>query len=313
MRRRYLPLYAALALFAAAIAYSPERYVPACFEGIALWAKCVLPALFPFMVIAMIFIKTGAAQTCARPFKRACNFLGLPPASAAIFVMSVFSGYPAGSRILCEYCERGEISREDAQKLAPVCSTSGPMFLIGSVGQNMLGSKWQGFVMLAAHILCVAAVGLALCLHRRGGSAAPAAPMKRESGNILYDAFYSAVISVVVAGGFICFFYTLAKAAGDYNILYPLERLFSFAFGEDAHALCYGFIEATGGCAALAASAGTFKIPLIGFLITFGGLSIIMQQLCYLVKCGVKPLKFIAAKGAQGALCFALLIPLIAA
>ena len=35
-----------------------------------MWAECVLPSLFPFMVITLIFIKTGIAEKAALPLKR---------------------------------------------------------------------------------------------------------------------------------------------------------------------------------------------------------------------------------------------------
>ena len=312
MKIKYVPLYAALIAFATILAYSPERYVPACFEGMALWAKCVAPALFPFMVITMLLIKTGGAKLAARPFERAGKFLGLPPAAAVIFVMSAVSGYPAGSRIVCEYCERGEISPDDARRLAPLCSTSGPLFIIGSVGQNMFGNKAYGAAALAAHLVSITAVGLAICLIKKKDAQKTCAKrLTTGDGNILYDVFYSAVISVLVAGGFICFFYTLSRAAHDFNVLLPLEWILTPLFDKNAANFCYGLIEATGGCAGLAAEGGVLALPLAGFLITFGGASILAQQLCYLTKCGVKPTKFILAKCAQGALCFVLLLPLV--
>lgn len=312
---RYVPLYAALTALAAALICAPERYVPACFEGIALWAKCVVPALFPFMVITLIIVKTGGANAAARPLKGVCDFFGLPPDGAVIFIMSAFSGYPAGSRIVYEYCESGCIDGGDAKKLAPLCSTSGPLFLIGSVGQNMLKDKAAGAAIYAAHIISVLTIGLIICFAgRKKKNYAPQAALPQTAGsNILYDAFYSAVISVLVAGGFICFFYTLSCAARDAGILYMLEAPLSLIFGGEADAFCYGLIEATGGCARLAAGGGKFTLPLAGFLITFGGFSIIAQQLCYLLKCGVRPLSFMGIKAAQATLCFILLLPSIAA
>ena len=311
---KYLPLYVALAALAAALIAWPERYVQTCFEGIALWAKCVAPALFPFMIIALLLIKTGGTAAAARPLRRVCRALNLPAAGAVIFVISIFSGYPAGSRVVYEYCDRGMITKNDANKLAPLCSTSGPLFLIGSVGQNMLENKAHGAMLMTVHIASVLTVGLILCLfeRRKDSFRVPTALPTRSEENILYDTFYSAVTSVLVAGGFICFFYTVARIAGDMNILYIFQAALTPVFGEDARAACYGLIEATGGCAQLAAGGGKYVLPLMGFLITFGGFSIIAQQLCYLLKCGVRPLKFIAVKAVQGALCFALLLPFAA-
>ena len=79
--------------------------------------------------------------------------------------------------------------------------------------------------------------------------------------------------------------------------------------GGAAAGVCRGLIEATGGCARVIECGGRLALPITGFLITFGGLSIILQQLCYLTKCGVKPLAFIAAKALQGGVCFLLLLP----
>ncbi|MGN0814393.1 MAG: hypothetical protein ACI4MH_04085 [Candidatus Coproplasma sp.] len=309
MKAKITLLSAALIFFAAAFIAKPERYVPVCFEGIALWAECVLPSLFPFMVITLILVKTGFAQSASRPFAKAAGAFRLPPVAASVFLMSVCSGYPAGSRIVCEYFEGGELNAGDAKKLAALCSTSGPLFIIGSVGYKMFADKRTGLLIYAAHILSVAVVGAAYCLLCKRDDS-PRGKLKRADGNILYDSFYSAVISVIVAGGFICFFYTLSAVIQDIRLLYPLGLVLKFLFGENtATAVCTGLCEATGGCAALAACNSPFSVPLAGFLITFGGISIIFQQLCYLTRCGVKSSAFISVKLLQGLLCFLLLLP----
>lgn len=295
-----------LLFFAGVIIIFPERYLPLCLEGIALWAECVVPSLFPFMAITMLLIKSGAAARAAKPLSPLCKRVRLPDISAVILLMSVCSGYPAGSRIVCEFYENGQIGNQ-AKKLSLFCSTSGPLFIVASVGFKMFGDKTLGMALLAAHLVSVFSVALVYSLTARD------VPVRAKLNNVktenlLYDSFYSAVIACLVAGGFICFFYTFAGAAEDFNLLFPLKAAFSALFGEKAaSALCYGLIEATGGCAKLAASASPAAVPLCGFLITFGGLSIFLQQLCYLIKCGVKPTFFISFKFLQGLVCFALL------
>ena len=61
----------------------------------------------------------------------------------------------------------------------------------------------------------------------------------------------------------------------------------------------YGLIEATRGCAALAA-ADAAGLPFAAFAITFGGASILAQQLAFLRPVGVRAGRFIAVKAAQG-------------
>lgn len=308
MKRKiyYILLAAALVFFSAALIIYPERYVNCCFQGIAMWAECVLPSLFPFMVITLIFVKTGIAEKASLPLKRATNALKFPSATSTLFILSILSGYPAGSRVVKEYCDGGIISKSDCPKTAYLCSTSGPLFIIGSVGFKMFGDKLAGVKILIAHIFAVTLVSVIISLFSKKGTKTS---LKRTPSqeNILYECFYGGVIAVCVAGGFIAFFFTAATFAADFSLLYPLERFLNlFIDGQTSKAVTLGLIEATTGCKALAGS--SLKIPLAGFLITFGGLSILLQQLCYLVKAGVKPLKFISVKFIQGILCFLVLL-----
>lgn len=297
-----------LIFFAAAIIARPERYVNCCFQGFAMWAECVLPALFPFMCITLIFVKTGIAEKAALPLKRVTGKLKLPPAAAACFILSVFSGYPAGSRVVNEFYSSGAFDEKDSGKIAYLCSTSGPLFIIGSVGYKMFRSPLTGLKILIAHVFSVVVISLIIALiSKKSTNKTVSRPHKR--GNVLYDAFYGAVIAVTVAGGFIAFFYVVANFCADFRLFYPLEKFFNlFLDGQTSSALCLGLVEATTGCRALAEVGGKLQTAFAGFLITFGGLSIILQQLSYLLSAGVKPLKFVGVKFLQGVACFLILL-----
>ena len=298
----------ALLFIAWAVIIYPERYITTCLQGFLLWAECVLPSLFPFMVICAILIKTGMAEKAALPLKKVTGIFGLPPAAAVCFIMSICSGYPAGSRSVLEFYERGAVSEKDAKKLAYLCSTSGPLFIIGSVGVKMFSNKGAGWKILLAHALAVIIIALVISLFSKRG-ARQELSRAMPNGNILYAAFYGAVVSVLMAGGFIAFFCVVGQIAIDFYLLYPLEKCIAlFCDGTTASAVCRGLIEATAGCRALAATDGRFTLPFAGFLITFGGISILMQQLSYLLKAKVSAFKFISVKLLQGLLCFGLLL-----
>lgn len=293
---------------AGAIIIYPERYISCCFQGFAMWAECVLPSLFPFMVITIILIKTGIAEKAALPLKRITGIFGLPPAASVCFVMSICSGYPAGSKAVAEFYESGCLDQKDCRKLAALCSTSGPLFIIGSIGVKMLGDKSAGWKILLAHITSVLFIALIISVVSKRTLKANYVRAKTDE-NVLYNTFYGAIISVAVAGGFIAFFCVAAQVAEDFNLLLPLQKLLCLICDEaTASAVCRGLIEATSGCRALSATDAKLTLPFAGFLITFGGLSILLQQLCYLIKAKVKPLYFIAVKFAQGLLCFGILL-----
>ena len=268
-----------------------------------------MPSLFPFMIVTAILMKTGAAEAAAKPFARACGKLKLPSAALPLFLMSVCSGYPAGSRILSEYYAGGLISESDCKKLAPLCSTAGPLFITGTVGYKAFGGGTAGAKLMCACLISVISTSVIyslLCKSKPQGNKPLPRPANQK--DVLYDSFYGAVIAVCLAGGYIAFFFTLSRVLTDFALLYPIAFSLSPVLGENcANAFAGGLCEATGGCFALAGAGGFFALPLAGFLITFGGASIIAQQAGYLNKCNVKTGFFALFKLVQGALCFALL------
>ncbi|MCM1546212.1 MAG: hypothetical protein NC033_04160 [Clostridiales bacterium] len=300
---------AVLLFFGGVLIIFPDRYLSVCFDGLCLWAESVLPSLFPFMIITLLLIKLGAANVAAKPFGKVSQKLKLPNVGVPLFLMSAFSGYPAGSRILYEYCGQGLIDRSEAKKLAPLLSTCGPLFALGTVGERAFGGNGAGVKLLCACLISVVATSLLYCLFSgRKQPSPPLKTLKADGGDALYSSFYGGVTACLVAGGFICFFYTLSQVIADFNIFKPLALILSPLFGGDAaNGLCLGLCEATGGCFAVARAGGFFALPLAGFLLTFGGASILFQQLCYLTKCSVKPAFFIGFKFLQGVLSFALL------
>ena len=307
-RLKYVALCVCLLCFGTAIIIYPERYINCCFNGFVLWAECVLPSLFPFIVISLIFIKTGMADKASLPLKKVTHVLNLPQNAAVCFILSILSGYPAGSRMVAEFYDGGALTRDDCDKLAPLCSTSGPLFIIGSVGFKMFNDKVIGVKIFIAHALAVVIFSIIYCRFRKKS---PPVPQKKafNGGNLLYDTFYGAVVSVAVAGGFIAFFYVVAQFLQDFNILLPLESFFKLFLEEKAaKAVCIGLAEATTGCRFLAESATPLKGALAGFIITFGGISILLQQLSYLTKTGVSAFKFILFKFSQALLCFFIML-----
>lgn len=321
-------LSAAILLLLCLLLAAPTRYAEACMQGIALWAKAVLPSLFPFLILTGLLTRLGAAQKCADRLSPLTEKIGLPGCAAYCLLVSLLSGYPVGSRTVAALYRGGAVTREQAQRMSVLCSTSGPMFLVGSVGGAMFGSAAAGAALLAAHLLAVIGVYLAWYFVKgrkkrdtaakqasRPPSAQPAAgahiAAPADTDGILAASVQSGVLTVLCVGGFIALFFVLAQALADLHALAPLEFLFSIplaaADSEGAAAgLCAGLLEATQGCAAIAASGAPLALPLCAFLVTFGGGSILAQQLAFLSGAGVKAGTFIAVKAAQGLAAFLL-------
>lgn len=305
MKLKYLFATAVLVIFGAALVACPSKYILECYGGIAMWAESVVPSLFPFMIITSLLIATGFTEKISTPLSGICSKVKLPPSALPLFMMSCMSGYPAGSRCVAEYYKKGLIDSNDTKKLSVLCSTSGPLFIVGTVGVKAYGDSLKGYILLAVCLGTVAITSVIYCMVSPQRSTSRLLKPRESRSNLLADSFYGAVTAILLAGSFIVFFYTLSKVLADMHIFAPLEFILSPVFGQEcAGALCTGIVEATGGCFALADAGGFFALPLTGFLITFGGTSIVLQQMCFLEKCGVSYSFFIFFKLAQGVVCF---------
>ena len=295
----------------------PAQCAKACTEGILLWAGAVLPSLFPFLILSAVLVKTGAAQKISGGLAPLMRRAKLPAAASYCFVLSALSGYPVGSRLLAELCTRGTVDPASAPRMSVLCSTSGPMFLIGSVGAAMFKSAAAGAILLAAHLLGVLSVCLCFAPFLKRLPERKSRPCAQNEDNVLAESVQGAVLSVLCVGGYIAFFSVLAQALTAAGVFAALETAFAFVlapFGAESAAagLSQGLLEATRGCAAAAGQPNALSLPACAFLTTFGGACILAQQLGYLKNAGVKAPFFIAFKALQGLAAFLFCIALCA-
>lgn len=284
----------------------PGKYIKACQTGISLWAACVLPATFPFLFLTALITKLGYVNKISRFLSPATKkIFNLPGISGYVLLVSVISGYPVGAKIIADLKEGGAITSSEATKISAVASTSGPLFILGSVGTNMFSSVKTGAIILISHYLATILSGIIL-RGKKEQSAEKTFTPRADENEVLYSAMYNSVISVMCVGGFIAAFYTLSVMLEDMKILYPLSFIidnlpFSDGLGGG---ISKGLIEMTSGCKELAASGNFLAVPSCAFIITLGGMSIIFQQLAYLKKAGVKTGFFILSKLLQATLAF---------
>lgn len=305
-------LTATLLLFAFLFALFPERYVPVCLDGIRLWALNVLPAVFPFLFVVSLLQITGGAEKVSRallPVSRA--LFGTGGAGGFCFFMSILSGYPVGATLVAGFYKDGRLSDREAKILACACSTSGPLFIVGSVGAGMFSDKRTGFLILAAHLLAVLLSGVLLRLLscRRGKRQLRGVSVPHSSQALtLSDGIRNSAITAIGVGGCIAFFYVLAAMAYDFRLLLPLQRAISHipALAPYADGLSRGLIEMTGGCLSAASISSPLSAPCCAFLVTLGGASILFQQIACLRSANVRIPFFLAVKLFQSAVAFLL-------
>lgn len=141
-RTRFLIPAAALCL-SGLLLVNPAAAAAGFSQGVALCLRTLLPALFPFFVTCSLVI-----HTCGRK----SSFI------TALF-LSWLGGYAVCAGMVHDLSVRGQVSPRRAQLLLLLGCCSGPGFVIGSVGGQMLGSVRLGLLLyvaqLAANLVCV--------------------------------------------------------------------------------------------------------------------------------------------------------------
>lgn len=289
----------------------PARYAESVRTGISLWAINVLPATFPFLFLTALFTKMKPYGYLARKISPAAEKLfRVSGAGGCAAVMSALSGYPVGAKTLCDLRERGAVSQSETFRLSCLCSTSGPMFLVGTVGCIMYESARAGWILLVSHLAAVYMICFILRFFGKKESSAPP-PFRPEGLNALYDSLYQAVVSILCVGGFIALFYAFGQILSDLGIFAPAGTLFGHSpLAAYAEGFLRGLLEMTSGCALLSGGKTPLSLALSCFLVTFGGMCVLCQQAAYLSRAGVKILPFVGIKFLQALLaallCFAL-------
>ena len=190
----------------AIILFRPDVYVASALEGVKLWALVVLPSLLPFFFFTSLLAKIGSTERMARTLKKPCEqIFGTSGYAAYAFLMSILAGYPVGAKIIGDLGENGLIDETDATKMSAFCSTSGPLFIVGSVSVGMFGSVAAGKLLFLAHTLSALITGVIFRFYRQTKktttSADKNAPQavrprispakkKAENNNVLYDCVY---------------------------------------------------------------------------------------------------------------------------
>lgn len=253
----------------------PELYIGQALDGISAWAFNVLPSVLPFIFFTKILSSLGIIEKFSNLFKKPTKVLfNTPSISSYVFLTSIISGYPVGAKMTADLYESGKITRSEAYKMTSFCSTSGPMFIIGAVGIGMLKNTTYGYIIFFAHILGSLLNGL---LYRKlkvnnDGYSSHSIEKKSQQGDLASIVLDSA-LSIISVGTIIAIFFIVITS------LLPLFNLMPSPIA----CILEGIVEITRGCIDISSSlSGISTILSCTFIISFGGISTILQSITML-------------------------------
>ena len=259
----------------------PDKTVACAKEVLGVWYTAVVPSLLPFFIACKLLTVTKEADKLRKRLSPLFRFLCLPEALAYPFFMSLLCGTPTGARIL------GTWSLPDNAKTdyTAVCCCPGPLFVIGTVGVSMLHSAEKGYE------LCLISVCASLLTLFFTPLAAVNVQDECADGSAAEAVWDSLKAILLIAGTM---------------LLFSLPTKILFSLLPDVPPALSGFLtglgEFTGGINILSGMTGS--LPLIAFLLSFGGGSVIFQCLSFVP--GTKALPFVLRRLEAGMFAFLL-------
>ena len=290
--------------------FNPATYMQATYQGVVVWTTAVLPALFPFFFLTNILTTTNILNKPASFLSRPLRFFyNTPKVSSIVFVLSIISGYPVGAKLISDLYKSKQIDKYEAVRINAFTSCSGPIFIIGTVGTKMLGKPDLGLTLFLIHFLGALINGF---IYRNYGknfknninTFVAEQPVK----DILGNAIKQSVLSILIVGGYIAISFLICNFLIETNILKlittPLSCLLK-PLGiqtEFANGIVLGITEITRGCFEFS-QLSTLDLRtvtiLCSFVISFGGLSVMLQSMTYLKECGIKTKIYLLQKLTQ--------------
>ena len=233
----------------------------AAINSLILCARNVIPTLFPFFVISGLLVNTGIVAILAKILSPVSNILFKTSGNGAVvFLMGIICGYPTGAKVVSElYCE-GSIEKNEGERLLAFCNNSGPLFVIGAVGEMMLGNHKTGVILYIIHVISAILTGVIFGLFSKREIINQKNEFKTYTlGEAMSKSIESAVKSILNVCGYVVFFGVLSSLT---------ENLF-----------INSLLEVTNGAKKLSESGLNTEIMLIliSFVIGFGGICVLLQ------------------------------------
>ena len=261
----------------------PEKAVSSAKDAIILWSGAVLPSLFPFFILSKALYFSGGMRFFSKILKPVMRLLLIPEEYAFVLAVSLICGYPTSSRTVGQMMKNG---LDDGDYAACLFCSSGPVFIIGTVGTVMLKSAFLGAVLYYIHVCTLIILSCFLTPKQKSG-----VKINENIEGGMAQAISESVLAILNVCGFMVFFGIIngfVSPALPQNV--PLRGLLS------------GLIEFTAGLNVLSLDSGS--LPQMSFLLSFGGACVISQCLACLK--GVNACKFIFCRVFSGCIAFLL-------
>lgn len=221
--------------------------------------QTVIPALFPFFVLSSIL--ASSLNKLPRFFLK---LFRVSPLGGSVLLTGLSGGYPVGAKTVSEAYTDGLISRQEAERILPLCNQCGPAFIFGLTMQLFQDVRiclllWG--IQLICVLLMTWTIPVVPVTHTRVASPKPIS---------WSEALHRGLRAMATVCGWIILFRLLIQF---------LQRWFLWKLPLPCQIIISGILELTNGCmASQQISNENFRFLICVAVISFGGLCVTMQS-----------------------------------
>lgn len=289
---------------------NPKLAINSVMEGLNLWFYNVMPSLLPFMIFSNILFKMNIAYYLKKLFNRIMNkIMNVSGSGILPLFMGYISGYPLGSKLVCDLRKEKYISLKESYKLLALCCTTGPAFIISIVSLQMFNNMAVAPILIISNYLGAILNALILKKFYKEKISSTYSIYQDDLSitKILNDAITNSIDSIIKIGGYIIFFKIIINYLDNMYIIDNISGvLFNYFNVFDASYDCikgafYGIFEITIGINAISQCNDPLivKLAITSFLIAWSGFSIHMQTNSFILDTDICFYKYMIGKISQ--------------
>ena len=254
-----------------------------------IWVNSIIPSLAPFFLLSDILINYNFVNyiphNISNIFKKLFN---VSDNVISIFFLSLVSGFPTSAKNVRTMYDMGLINNDEASHALTFTHFSNPLFIMGTVSVFFLHNDIYGLIILISHYVSNIIIGIILRNNNNTNN--------NNNYNVNnYDNFSSIFIKSIKKS-----IDTLLAILGTLTCFLVLSSIIINRFNMNPYngMILKGILEMTMGLKSLSLLniSDIYKIVISSMFISFGGLSVHMQVISFLVDTDISYKPFFCAR-----------------
>lgn len=252
-------------------------------KSVSIFISSIIPSLFPFIFFTEFILNTDILTTIQNCTGKLFSKLFSVSKNAAPAIITGFlCGFPMGAKTVASLYGKGDISREESEKLLKFINNCNLAFILSTIGVGILYNIKLGLILALSHYIASILIGILFCkkhssniIHKNDVKLNTFNQINSNLNQNIFEVIKKCIKNTLVTLGMILGFMII------FNLLFSIVSKFltMINVNNDVIAVLSGIFEVTAGVKNVYETSLDLKVKLIfiSFLLGFSGLCIICQ------------------------------------